>query len=140
MSKPNFKVCLECPLEHCVEEWTKDEFGSQGSHGRLPSREIELSQISRLDVARAVHCVPKHISQIFMGKGLPSLPLAYDIAKYLGTTIDYLYQAISGANGTNPSACGHFSSSDKISNPWPPRQLRLVKWCNLVCACLELNV
>jgi len=88
----SLKVCLQCPLEHCVEELRPGE----------NMKWLDLSIVSRVEVAQAVHCVPEHISGIFTGKTNVSLPLAYDIAKYLGTTVDCLYQAISGANGVNP--------------------------------------
>jgi len=103
--KPTLKVCLECPLKTCVEDF--DEEG------------LDLSKVSRVEVANAVHCVPEHISQVFMGKANVSLPLAYDIAKYLGTTVDYLYQAISGANGQNPRR--KYVVTYKDHTPLPPK-------------------
>jgi len=87
--------------------------------------ELDLSTVSRIEVAKAVSVVPEHISAIFMGKAEPSLPLAYDIAKYLNTTIDYLYKAISGANGQNPNRLAHNRFRPKATwkcfDPLPPK-------------------
>jgi len=109
----SLKVCLQCPLQRCVYD--------QRENGN----ELDLSTVSRVDVAKAVSVVPEHISQIFMGKSEPSLPLAYDIAKYLGTTIDCLYQAISGANGRNPNRMKHNRFRPKATwksfDPLPPK-------------------
>tara|TARA_Y100000310_G_scaffold133722_1_gene132702 strand:- start:1595 stop:2101 length:507 start_codon:yes stop_codon:yes gene_type:complete len=85
--------CLDCERDECVED---------GQQGQAGSRKLDLSTVSRADVAKVVNCVPEHIGAVFLGKTLPSLPLAYDIAQYLGTTIDELYKTITGANGTNP--------------------------------------
>jgi len=85
----HIEVCLRCPLEKCVEEYDKPV--------------LDLSTISRSEVAYNVHCVPEHISQIFLGKTVCSLALAYDIAHYLGVTLDDFYRAITGANGKNPA-------------------------------------
>lgn len=109
----SLKVCLECPLKKCVED-----FDTTGG-------ELDLSTVSRVEVAKAVSCVPEHISAIFMGKTQPSLPLAYDISKYLGTTIDSLYRAISGANGSNPNRMCHNRYIPKATwksfDPLPPK-------------------
>lgn len=86
MDDPSIKVCLSCPLKECAE-----------------SSELDLAAVSRVEVARAVHCVPEHISNVLMGKAVMSLPLAYDVAKYLGVTLDEFYKAITGANGKNPA-------------------------------------
>jgi len=87
--------------------------------------ELDLSTVSRVEVAKAVSVVPEHISQIFMGKANCSLPLAYDIAKYLHTTVDYLYKAICGANGQNPGRANHNRFRPKATwksfDPLPPK-------------------
>lgn len=106
----SLKVCLQCPLRECIED---------------RGEELDLSTVSRVEVAKAVSVVPEHISAIFLGKAEPSLPLAYDIAKYLGTTIDSLYRAISGANGSNPNRLQHNRFKYKVSwksfDPLPPK-------------------
>jgi len=127
---------LESVLSSPIDEISEVEDRLDAKHPVKPSLkvriafmedgdEIDLSTVSRVEVAAAVHCVPEHISQIFMGKAEPSLPLAYDIAKYLNTTIDYLYKAISGANGSNPNRMEHNRFRPKATwksfDPLPPK-------------------
>lgn len=100
------KVCLECPLDGCATGGGK---------------ELDLSTISRVEVARAVHCVRQHIQQVFLGKAICSMPLAYDISKHLGVTLDEFYKAITGANGQNPSRKYRPTSSFYDPDPFPPK-------------------
>ena len=112
LDNKSLKVCLQCPLRECVEE-------------RAGGNELDLSTVSRVEVAKAVSVVPEHISQILLGKANCSLPLAYDISKYLGTTIDSLFKAISGANGRNPERIKHNRFKPKATwkcfAPLPPK-------------------
>ena len=85
----SLKVCLECPLKKCAEDFAS-------------GTELDLSTVSRVEVARAVHVTPEHIGSVFLGKTTCSLPLAYEIAKHLGCTIDNFFKATTGANGKNP--------------------------------------
>lgn len=86
--------------------------------------EVDLSSVSRGEVARRVHCSQAHISAILCGHTTASLPLFYDIAKAVGCTMDELFRVTSGANGKNPARLKYKrKSSWRVNTKLPPKYI-----------------
>ena len=57
---------------------------------------IDITNLNRTNLARAVRVDLAHISRIFSGKRSPSLDLARRIADYMGVTLDKLQVFLDG--------------------------------------------